>query len=80
MFSTRDLGNFDITDAPGPVVDASSTTPVTCFGGTDGDISVTIISGTAPISYSLNGSPSQPTNAFSNLSAGNYDVTISTQN
>jgi HYR domain/Secretion system C-terminal sorting domain/SprB repeat/AhpC/TSA family len=46
-----------------------TTTPVSCFGGTNGTATVTLANGTAPFAYTWSGSSS------SNLGAGNYTVT-----
>ena len=73
-------GNFAVADAPGPVVSNTANTLVTCFGGNDGTLSVTINSGTAPINYSLNGGASQLSGNFNNLTAGNYDITVTDAN
>lgn len=47
-----------------------------CFGDQSGSISVTTSGGTAPYTYSLNNGNIQASNSFSNLSAGNYTVTV----
>ncbi len=39
-------------------------------------IQIDVVSGTAPFSYSLNGSPSQTSNSFSNLGPGTYNVEV----
>ncbi|MCW5922538.1 MAG: proprotein convertase P-domain-containing protein [Saprospiraceae bacterium] len=52
-------------------------TPISCFGGNNGVIAVTIGGGQAPFEYSLNGGPSQPENIFSGLAAGDYTVVVS---
>ncbi len=53
------------------------TTPVTCFGGSDGTISVeNIIGGTTPLSFSLDGITWQPSPFFQDLTVGMYTVYI----
>ncbi len=56
---------------------SESHTNVTCNGGTDGSITLTVSGGTAPYAYNWTG-PSCPCSGSSltNLSAGTYDVTI----
>lgn len=49
---------------------------VSCFGGSDGSIAVLASGGTPPYQYSWNTIPVQSTNMATNLSAGNYMVTI----
>lgn len=54
--------------------------PVGCFGGMDGNALVTVTSGTGPFTYLWSNSAVQTGSAFtdtlSNLSAGNYCVTV----
>ena len=57
-----------------PVLDAQ-VTPESCTGN-DGVITVTGANGTAPYQYSLDGAPFQPSQTFSNLTAGFYFVTV----
>ena len=47
---------------------------VSCFGKTDGKISLTVLGGTAP--YQFNWSSGQVTQNISNLAAGTYAVTV----
>ena len=54
----------------------SSQTPVLCFGGATGSVTVSATNGTAPYQFSLNGGTDQPSGTFSALSAGNYTVTV----
>jgi gliding motility-associated-like protein len=49
---------------------------ISCFGLTDGQITVNTTGGTSPFNYSLNGGTSQTGNVYSNLIAGNYDVVV----
>ncbi|MDQ3049914.1 MAG: PKD domain-containing protein [Bacteroidota bacterium] len=72
--------NFSITNAPGPVISNTATTLVSCFGGNDGTLDVTINGGTAPVQYSLNGGAQQLTGSFGSLAAGNYTVMVSDVN
>ena len=55
-------------------------TPVTCPGGTDGQLSLAGFGGTvaAPggYTYSLNAGPAQASGTFSNLAAGPYVITV----
>jgi gliding motility-associated-like protein len=83
--------NISITDAAGCVTSAVLTQsltqptalsapapaalPVTCNGGTNGQISVSPAGGTAPYTYSLNAGPFQPTNSF-NVGQGNYTIRV----
>lgn len=64
---------------PAPDVTVTAVTTVTCFGGSDGNVTVTASGGTTPYNYSWNSSPSQTntTGYATGLSAGNYVVTVS---
>ncbi|MFX0556050.1 T9SS type B sorting domain-containing protein, partial [Maribacter sp. CXY002] len=56
-----------------------SATDVSCFGGNDGTITVTLDPGNidTPYSYSLDGgTTTQPTNVFTGLVAGTYNITV----
>lgn len=47
-----------------------------CGGSGAGSITLSVNTGVAPFTFSIDGSPFQTSNVFSNLSAGVYDVTI----
>ena len=49
-------------------------TPVTCFGGNDGAISIELSGGVVPVTYSWSNGSNSPT--ISGLAAGNYRCTI----
>lgn len=54
-----------------------SSSPITCFEGSDGMITVdTVIGGTEPYLYSIDGENFQISNTFTGLSAGNYIVFV----
>ncbi len=54
----------------------TATTPVSCFGGSDGSASLTVGGGTTPYTYLWNSSPEQLTSTATNLPAGNYLATV----
>jgi hypothetical protein len=62
------------------LLDSLSKTPVLCYGGNTGTASIYASGGTAPLHYIWSNNP--PSTAFSaqNLTAGNYDVTVTDNN
>lgn len=79
---------YSVTDANGctatatvniqdyvPPVASFTTTDASCFGASDGSITVTASQGKAPYSYSIdNGNSFQAQNSFTGLPAGTYQV------
>jgi subtilisin-like proprotein convertase family protein len=49
---------------------------ISCAGGDNGEILVTVGGGEMPFSYSLNGAAGQSSNVFSNLTSGSYIVVV----
>lgn len=90
VFSGLGAGSYTVTvtDAGGTCtntitanVTAASTltatftkTDASCPGVSNGSITVTPTSGTAPFTYSANGGPSQGTGIFTNLDPGTYSI------
>jgi hypothetical protein len=59
----------------------TSSTPVSCFGGNDGSITVTPAGGTAPYDFSIDGGGTYPilnaaNHTFTTLTAGPYNLTV----
>jgi gliding motility-associated-like protein len=54
----------------------TSQTDVSCFGSTNGSVSVAGSGGTAPYMYSLNGGPFQASGSFGTLAGATYTVTV----
>ncbi len=66
-----------VIDQPTPVTaTVSSLKNVSCFGGSDGSVTITASGGTPPYQYRLNGGPLQGSNVFNGLAAGPYTITI----
>jgi gliding motility-associated-like protein len=61
---------------PGSLSATATTTAVSCFGGNNGAIQINAAGGTAPYSYSWNGTAATGATA-GNLSAGTYTATVS---
>ncbi len=57
-----------------------NTTPITCSGVNDGELTAIQTGGTEPVSYLWNTSPTQTTQTISGLGIGSYSVTITDSN
>lgn len=90
-YTIRDVSNVTITSnsievtGPTAVLEANtSQTEVTCYGDTNGTITVTAQGGTAPYIYQISGNlPQAPTPSsftFNNLSANNYTINVTDAN
>ena len=73
--------NIVLTEPSAALSVTETHTNVTCFGGSDGSISLNVSGGTSPYSYNWTG-PSCPCNgnSLTNLMAGTYDVTVTDAN
>jgi gliding motility-associated-like protein len=69
---------FTITE-PTALSSSMNTTPVTCNGQSNGQISVSATGGTAPYTYAINGGSYQSSGIF-NVSAGSYNISIKDNN
>ncbi len=76
---TEDI-NITIATATSPAVSIISTKDVSCFGLSNGSATALATGGTPPYTYSWNTIPIQNTATASNLSAGNYSVTVKDNN
>ena len=62
---------------PADTLDATAIpTNVSCFGGNDGSVLVSASGGTAPYTYSIDGSPFQTSNSFPDLTPATYTLDI----
>ena len=59
-----------------PLTGSAITTPVLCFGGSTGSVTVAGAEGVPPYEYSLNGGTWQSSGTFGTLTAGPYTITI----
>ncbi|MCF6404958.1 gliding motility-associated C-terminal domain-containing protein [Chitinophaga filiformis] len=67
----------EVKNDPTKTLDASAvTTPPTCYGNTDGRISIQVNTGIGPFEYALQGESYQASPDFSGLSAGSYVVNV----
>lgn len=69
--SSITIGNSYIISA-----NLDSSKNVSCFGGNDGAIYVSLTGGIAPYSYSIDGFIFQPLSSFTGLTSGNYTITL----
>jgi hypothetical protein len=73
----KDSVGVTLIDQTLPITIAVSKTSVSCFGGSDGSISLTVSGGTSPYTYAWSANAgSATTDAVSGLSAGTYTVTV----
>ncbi|MFN8285647.1 MAG: gliding motility-associated C-terminal domain-containing protein [Chitinophagales bacterium] len=76
--TTGFTGGAVVTVTPLPVILSAVPTPVLCYGGNTGTITVTVNSGTPPYSYSDDfGGTFQTGNVFTGLDTGDYYVLVS---
>lgn len=69
-----------VNSVPGPTLIASAANNISCFGLTDGSVTI-VASGNAPLTYSIDGGASfQSSGTFSNLDNGSYVVNIQDAN
>src|SRR5690606_16200430 len=73
------VDSADITE-PNLLTAVADSTPVSCFGRTDGTASVTASGGTAPYTYAWNTSPVRTTATITGLGARAYSVTVTDAN
>lgn len=67
---------FVVSNGSCNLVVNATTTPSSSPTVANGSIIVTVVTGTAPYQYSVNGGPFQPSNVFNNLASGNYTVAV----
>ncbi len=68
---------FVITQPQSVTASIQAQTDVSCFGGSDGSVTISAAGGTPPYQYSLNAGPFQGQNIFNGLTAGTYIITVS---
>ncbi len=77
------FGPFNIAPPPSPIQFSESVSPVSCFGFSDGVISVTVNGGTPNYTYawtSSNAMTGNGTSIISDLLAGNYQLLVTDNN
>jgi gliding motility-associated-like protein len=66
----------NISGPPAIVIDNLTTNDVTCFGGSDGDVTATASGGTGALEYSIDGTNFFGSGTFNSLTAGNYTMYV----
>ena len=70
-----------VTDAPSPVIANMPLVQISCNGLSDGVITINTLGGLAPLQYSIdNGTTTQSSGVFNNLSPGNYQIMVTDAN
>lgn len=65
---------------PQAIAATTQVSPVSCFGGADGTISLLASGGVGNFVYAVNGGAGQQSNIFSNLAAGSYTLIVTDGN
>jgi len=66
-----------VVDSDGPVIAGITSTQVTCNGGSDGTVTVTLVTGgTGTIEYSIDGGQFGTSNTMTGLTAGDHVVVV----
>ncbi|MEO8149616.1 MAG: SprB repeat-containing protein, partial [Bacteroidia bacterium] len=67
-----------VANLPGPAITNQVVTPVSCYGGTDGSVNISVSNGTLPFQYNWNNGAT--TQNINNLSVGTYSLTVTDVN
>ena len=73
----QDSSSFTVTE-PNLLALNNSSIPVSCYGGNDGSIDISVLGGTAPFSFAW--STNDSTEDLSGISAGLYSVLVTDAN
>jgi len=70
-------GTETVLGSGGATINSVAGTDPLCFGGIDGEITISATGGTAPLQYSIDGGTTfQSSNFFNGLLAGNYTIVV----
>lgn len=69
-----------LTDPPALSASVSLDSAVSCFGGSDGVVTISAVGGTPPYQYAFDNSAFSSDSVFNNISAGTYDIDVSDAN
>jgi len=70
--------NINVPNSSGPVISINLAVDVSCFGGTDGSVTLTVNGGALPYVYLW--SDGSTSASLNNVTAGNYSVTVNDNN
>lgn len=77
----QDVFSAIVADSDGPTIAGNTSTDITCNGGDDGTITVTLVTGgTGTILYSVDGGVYQTSNVLTGLTAGLHVVVVEDAN
>ena len=76
--NNKDTLAIEITEPTELVISFIDSSMVTCYGGNDGMLTISVTGGTAP--YTYNWSNGEQTDTIINLTAGEYSVTVTDNN
>lgn len=65
---------------PEPIASIESFQNLSCFGGNDGQVIISVDNAANPLSYSLNGGTPQTSNQFTGLPAGTHSIEVTDAN
>ncbi|WP_299182371.1 T9SS type A sorting domain-containing protein [uncultured Aquimarina sp.] len=72
---------FNLEGKPEIIINNIGVTDVNCFGGNDGELTINATGGTGTLEYSIdNGVSYQPSNTFTGLPVGTYDIIVKDTN
>ena len=74
------IGNYNLTQPAQPLSTQMTMTEPLCNGNSNATATVIASGGTAPLTYSINGTTFVSSNTFNGLSAGTYTVTVKDAN
>ena len=75
-YGCHDTAVISISNSGGVLASLNTTADATCYGSTDGSITINASSGTAPYEYHWSPTDSSTTNVKTGLSAGTYTVIV----
>ncbi len=73
--------NYNLPTAPTPAIDNVAVTDVTCFGDTNGEVTITASGGVGTLEYSIDGGANfSASNSFTGVAPGALDIVVQDAN